>query len=361
MDKKRISDKRPTLRDVAAALGVTTTTVSNAYNRPDQLSASLRESVLAAAAKLGYAGPDPAARSLRRGRSVAVGVVYADPLSYAFADPAFVLFLEGLASAVEELGVSLTLMPGTPRDDPTTSPVMTAIVDAFVVYSMADDDPLFGAAKDRRLPMIRVDAPVLDGRLLVSIDDRGGAEAAAAHVLGLGHESIGVISCELTSQVRPGPVSAAVQAEATHHISRARLAGYAAACGARWSEVPVFETARNSEAGGAEAARWLLDRKPRPTAILAMSDRLAAGAMEVARERGLRIPGDLSIAGFDDVPLASASNPGLTSVRQPHAEKGRSAGQLVMAVLAGRRIKQPAPLPTELVVRGSTARPRKAR
>src|SRR5918992_147109 len=155
--KQSVPARSPTLRDVADAVGVTKTTVSNAYNRPDQLSPTLRTRVLEAAAKLGYTGPDAAARSLRRGRSRAVGVIYADPLSHAFADPAFVRFLEGLASMVEQHGVSLTLMPGAPRGAATSS-VTAAIVDAFVVYSMADDDPLVNAARDRQLPLICVDA-----------------------------------------------------------------------------------------------------------------------------------------------------------------------------------------------------------
>jgi DNA-binding LacI/PurR family transcriptional regulator len=360
MEKKtRPPERRPTLRDVAAALGVTTTTVSNAYNRPDQLSPALRERVLDAAAQLGYAGPDPAARSLRRGRSPAVGVVYTDPLSFAFADPAFVLFLEGLADAVEEAGFSLTLMPGTPREDPATSPVTAAVVDAFVVYSMADDDPLVLAAKDRRQPVICVDAP-LSERWSVGIDDAGGAAAAAEHLLDLGHTTVGVISAELTSHPRAGAADIERQAAATHRVQRERLRGYAAAFAARrldWATAPVFEASQGTEAGGAEAARWLLSRRPRPTAVLAMSDRLALGALKVARERGLRVPEDLSIAGYDDIAAAATSQPALTTIRQPHDEKGRLAGRLVMAALSGRRTRAPAPLPTQLVVRESTARP----
>jgi DNA-binding LacI/PurR family transcriptional regulator len=354
------SERRPTLKDVAAALGVTTTTVSNAFNRPDQLSAALRQQVLETAARLGYAGPDPAARSLRRGRGPAIGVIYTDPLSFAFADQAFVLFLAGLAGVVEDLGVSLTLMPGTPREDPATSPVVAAIVDAFVVYSMADDDPLVTAARDRRLPVICVDAPVSERPWFVEIDDAGGAESAAAHLLDLGHTAVGVMTSELTSQPRPGVADQERQRTITHNVPRVRLQGYAAAFAARgmdWAEVPVFEAAQNTEAGGIEATRWLLAREPRPTALLAMSDRLALGALEVAREQGLSVPEELSIVGYDDIAAASASRPALTTVSQPHAEKGRRAGRLVIPALSGRRARRPAVLSTELVVRSSTAPP----
>lgn len=353
--------KRPTLKDVAAALGVTTTTVSNAYNRPDQLSATMRERVLKAAAELGYAGPDPAARSLRRGRSPVIGVMYTDPLSYAFADPVFVLFLGGLAEVVEDLGVSLTLMPGTPREDPATSPVSAAIVDAFVVFSMPDDDPLVHAALQRGLPMVWVDGPRPVRGSYVGIDDAGGAEAAARHLLELGHTRIGVISTELTGQPHAGPVDLERQAAATQQVTRQRLAGYAAACAAHgldWAGVAVLESARNAETGGADAARALLTRTPRPTAVLAMSDRLALGAMQAAAELGLRIPRDLSIVGYDDIPAAATADPPLTTVRQSHRDKGRRAGRQVLAALEGRRTRQLGVLPTELVVRESTRRKR---
>src|SRR5918999_402442 len=111
--KNKFSMRRATIKEVAAEVGVSAATVSNAYNRPDQLSPELRERVFAAAKKLGYAGPDPVARGLRRGGGGAVGVVYADQLSYAFADPAAVMFLEGVSQAAEEARLGLLLVPGS--------------------------------------------------------------------------------------------------------------------------------------------------------------------------------------------------------------------------------------------------------
>src|ERR671920_1315800 len=112
MDVNRRSlGRRATLKEVAAEVGVSPATVSNAYNRPDQLSEEVRERVMEAARRLGYAGPDPTARGLRRGRAGAIGVLYADRLSYAFADPAAVLFFEGISRVAEEAGLPFLPRP----------------------------------------------------------------------------------------------------------------------------------------------------------------------------------------------------------------------------------------------------------
>src|ERR687894_2969814 len=118
MDVNRRSlGRRATLKEVASELGVSPATVSNAYNRPDQLSSALRERVFETARRLGYPGPDPMARGLRRRRAGAVGVLYEDRLSYAFADPAEVLFLRGVSVATEEAGLGLLLLSGAPREE----------------------------------------------------------------------------------------------------------------------------------------------------------------------------------------------------------------------------------------------------
>src|SRR3990170_4679453 len=185
MDVNRRSlGRRATLKEVAAEVGVSPATVSNAYNRPDQLSPELRERVLETARRLGYSGPDAMARGLRRRRAGAVGVLYEDRLSYAFADPAAVLFLQGVSVATEEAGLGLLLLSG-------------AVVDGFVVYSMSDEDPLVSAALERRLPVVLVDQPRTGGLPFVGIDDEGAARTAAEHPVGLGHRHFGVVSFAL--------------------------------------------------------------------------------------------------------------------------------------------------------------------
>jgi len=352
--------RRPSLKDVAAAIGVTAATVSNAYNRPDQLSAALRERVFDTAKSLGYAGPNPLARSLRRGRSGVIGVLYADRLSYAFKDPVAVEFLSGIATATEAAGLGLLLVPGSPRTSRDLEAPMRAAVDGFVIYSMASDDPLLGATLDRRLPIVTVDMPGLADVPGVAIDDTAAARTVAEHLLGLGHRQLAVLSLEMNPSVRSGLADAGRRASASYPVTRARLRGYEAAiveAGLDWAQVPVYECAENSISEGRAGAERLLSGQPRPTALLAMSDALGIGALEAAEGLGHAVPEDVSVVGFDDVPEAAATNPPLTTVHEPHLNKGLKAGELLVALLAGEEHTDVVTLPTHLAVRASTAPP----
>src|SRR5918997_1829371 len=211
--------RRATLQTIADAVGVSRSTVSNAYNRPDQLNPRLRARILAVAAELGYAGPDPAARRLRTGHAGAIGLLFTEALSYAFTDPGAVGFLEGLAREAEAGGTALLLIPSPPGGDAAAA-VREAVVDGLCIYSMADDQPSVRAALERGLPTV------------------------------------------------------------------------------------VVEERPNDLPSGIDAGRALLAGRPRPTAILASTDQLALGVLQAAREVGLRVPGDVSVAGFDDVPAA---------------------------------------------------------
>ena len=155
--KQAPTRERPTLDTIARALGVSRATVSNAYNRPDQLSPALRERILTTAASLDYGGPDPAARSLRQRRVGAVGVLMSDRLSYAFSDPAAVLLLDGLAEVLEPEGSGLLILPGVDGGGPPVELIRNAVVDGLVTYCLADDDPALEAAHARRVPLVLVD------------------------------------------------------------------------------------------------------------------------------------------------------------------------------------------------------------
>ena len=339
-------------------MGVAASTISNAYNRPDQLSEALREQVFETARRLGYAGPDPAARGLRLSRSGAIGVLYADRLSSAFADPVAVMFLKGISMATEEAGLGMLLVPGSPRRNRDPEAVMRAVVDGFVVYSMSENDPLVGAALKRRLPMVVVDQRDQREAPSVGIEDERAARSAAEHLLQLGHEDFGIVSLELALDVRSGLADTNRQAGATYQTGRHRLRGYRSAiteAGFSWDTVPVYECVENLLDEGHRAGEALLSQSSRPTAILAMSDQLALGVLQAAERRGLSVPEKISVVGFDDIPEAARANPPLTTIRQPHVEKGLQAGRTLVAQLEGRETEETILLPTELVVRGSTA------
>src|SRR5918994_1754389 len=162
---KSTGGNRVTLTRIAGELGVSAMTVSNAYNHPDRLSEALRDRILETAERLGYQGPDPVGRSLRRQRTDVVGVLYSNPLSYAFDDPAAVSFLGGLSSVTEEADLGLLLVPAAGGASKERDPraAAQAAVDGFVIYSMSDEEPLLAAALQRWLPAVVVDQPRKEG------------------------------------------------------------------------------------------------------------------------------------------------------------------------------------------------------
>ena len=347
--------RKVTLQTIAEQLGVSRTTVSNAYNRPDQLAPELRERVLATAAQLGYTGPDAAARRLRSGGREAIGLLFTESLAYAFSDPGAVLFLQGFARAAEEAGTAMLILPGfaPPRrggDD--RAAVREAVVSGFCAYSLPVDDPDLAAAIERRLPLVIVDEPHTGEHTFIGIDDRAGARLAADHLAALGHRRIGIVSFRTADDAYAGPLTPEREAAATYPVTAARLAGWRdglEAAGIPWADVVKEERVLNAREAGAQGLRAVLARDPGLTAVLCATDQLALGALAAAAELGRP---DLSVVGFDDVPAAAARD--LTTVRQPLLEKGLTAGRLLVDPPPADAEPQEIMLPVELVPRGST-------
>lgn len=331
--------KRPTLQTIASALGVSRSTVSNAYNRPDQLSPELREQILSTAASLGYAGPDPTARSLRQGTAGAIGLL--QDVLWAVTDPANLLMLAGVAEVCEERGLALVLLGArADGDEDRPSPLRQARLDGIIAHceALSEADRLHlehsGVAKVSVDNDLGVDVPS------VSIDEEHGAREAAHHLAALGHRRIAILSI--------------TDGDHSDQVARRRLAGYLEALTRAGIDESTIITvpAGWSRATGHDALAPLLAGPARPTAVLAMSDELALGAFDAAHEAGLEIPHDLSVVGFDDAPTAAVARPPLTTVHQDHREKGRTAARLLLGELGAF---QSVVLPTRLVIRGSTA------
>lgn len=357
MAQRQPNRRTATLASLAAELGVSRTTVSNAYNRPDQLSPQLRQRVLEAAKRLGYPGPDPLARSLRTRRAGAIGLVLTEALSYAFRDPAAVKFLAGLAQACEDAKTGLLLVPAVPGSGSDPALAASASVDGFVVYSLPHSDPHLEAVLARPLPTVIVDEPLdLPGVDWVGIDDRVACAHVGAHVASLGHTRIGIVCTRIGPERRDGPVSLARQRESSYDVVRLRLDGIAEGFGGDRETVPVYESWTHSIESGEAAAGQLLDEHPDITAVVCTTDILALGALRAADARGIKVPDQLSITGFDDVPEAAQA--GLTTVSQPHAEKGRAAWELLSREARDENGSARHVLDTELVIRTSTAAPR---
>jgi DNA-binding LacI/PurR family transcriptional regulator len=343
---------RPTLDTVAAEAGVSRMTVSNAYNRPDQLAAATRERVLAAAARVGYTGPDPTAASLRLRRTGTVGVVLTERLPYAFTDPGMVRILHGLASGLSEAGLSLLLVPesGSTGDPGAGSAVLLrqAMVDALVLCSLQADDPAVAAARDRGVPLVTVGSPWLRGVPTVGVDHRTSSALAAAHLQAQGHSRYAVLTAGPAPGVRtrPGFVD--------------RPDGFVGALvGVDPASVLTCLARENSREAGAEAVGELLamPAPSRPTALFAVTDILALGAIDAANAGGVSVPHELSVVGYDDIPEATTSTPPLTTVHQDLFEQGRIAARLAVRQIAGESVRAPR-MSARLVVRASTAAPR---
>jgi DNA-binding LacI/PurR family transcriptional regulator len=354
--------RRATLASLAAELKVSRTTISNAYNRPDQLSADLRERVLATAKRLGYPGPDPVARSLRTRKAGAVGLLLTEPLNYAFSDPAAVSFVAGLAESCEEVGQGLLLIavgPGRSVAEGSHA-VLNAGVDGFVVYSVADDDPYLDVALERNLPVVIVDQPKdVPGTSRVCIDDRAAMRELADYVLGLGHTEIGLLTMRLGPRRTP-PLAAIATPERLRsphfHVQAERINAVhdaMAAAGLDPDSLIVVESYQHLPTSGGAAAEVALQANPRITALMCTADVLALSALDYLRARGIYVPGQMTVTGFDGVP--DALSRGLCTVAQPSLEKGRLAGKLLHTPpRSGLPVDEV--LPTDLI-RGRTAGP----
>jgi DNA-binding LacI/PurR family transcriptional regulator len=339
-----------TLQTVAAAAGVSRSTVSNAYNRPDQLSADVRRRVLETAQRLGYAGPDATARSLRRGRAGALGVLFTETLSYALSDPYAVEFLRGLASVAEAHATGLLLVPIDEVDSEAACvAARQAVVDGFCLECVEESSPLLDVVLSRGLPLVTTTDPVERDVAFVGIDERAAARTAAEHLARLGHRRVTVLVDGRPPFGVEGPVPLAqAVSHAVDHNAALRLLGFCD--GLPQGELDVVAAARNSREDGRQVAAQILDRHDRPTAVLAISDVMALGVLDALHQRGLTAGREVSLVGFDDIP--AARDAALTTVRQPVFDKGRLSGLRLLEpdTLPDRRVV----LPTELLVRAST-------
>jgi DNA-binding LacI/PurR family transcriptional regulator len=325
-------------------------TASNAFNRPELLSVEMRERVHGQAKRLGYAGPDPAARRLRTGRTGALGLVFTYRLPYAFDDQAATIFLGGVARELEDSGAGLLLIPTSESRAEGAAIVRAAAVDGFIVYSTPTGDPRLVAALERNLPTVTVDEPLDVPTPWIGIDDRGAAREAAGHLVDLGHRRIAVVGF---------PEFAHDDPSLAYDVTRERFAGYREGLGDSWDPDLVVQAVGNRAEAGRDALAELMQLDPPPTAVLAMGDALASGLLLGAAQYGIEVPARLSLVGFDDIPSAALTDPPLTTVSQPTEQKGRLAARVLLDALDADSLPDPkrTVLPSTLVVRGSTAPP----
>ena len=348
-----------TLLDVAKVAGVSKTTVGNVFSRPERVRPTLRAHVAAVAREIGYTGPDPRGRLLSSGKANAIGVVPPADASYSwvFSDPYMGEFLTGVAQICEQRRVGLSLI--TAKDSQGAWAIRNAVVDGFILSSIEQAEFIEPAMR-RKLPFVVMD---VDGGADISsvrVDDRAGARQLTRHLIYLGHRRFAVAS------ISRKPIAPVVHLPgrwrrlvAAYPGDLDRMAGVADALAeARLSldDVLIVEACGTDEErhlyghGGAE---MLLDNARDVTAIIALSAPLASSILAAAWHRGIRVPEQVSVAGFDDPPEAALAHPPLTAIRQPVAEKGRIAARLLFEPETGRHVV----LPVELKIRSSTAPP----
>src|SRR6476469_5504413 len=335
--------KRPTSADVATEAGVSRTTVSFVLNgRTDvKIPDDTRRRVMQAAERLGY-HPHAPARQLAGGRSHVIALVLRQSPEQIAGDAVLVETLRGLAQAARSGGFRVMVEPLAPDELEVTYAALLREqhADGRVISGPRVDDPSLVDLMRDEFPIVIQGALPGSGLTSVDVDNVAGARGAVDHLISLGHRRIACIT----------------NAPLVYTAAQERLAGYRAALEAAGLDAApelVAEGAFDAPSGHAAMAQ-LLARTAFDAAFVA-SDVVALGAIGALREAGRRVPDDVSIVGFDDIPLAAYFDPPLTTVRLPAYELGHAAGRALLERIADREIPPRTLLPTELIVRSSTA------
>ncbi|MGL4340584.1 MAG: LacI family DNA-binding transcriptional regulator [Rhodoglobus sp.] len=320
---------RATMRHVAEAARVSVMTVSYVFNRPDRVAITTREKVMAAARSLGYTGPSPVARSLRYQTTHTLGVVLGERLTYAFEDPQAIVFLAGVASVCATRNFGLHIVPTT-GDSDDSDRIAHAAVDAFVVWTTADDDPVLEAVRASGLPAVLHGGLPQEGFAFVGIDDRTAARDMAMTTFARSRHPA-VLSFPVNRR-RESYVTQGIEIDqVTFPVTRQRLLGYRDAAkdlSIPWSSVLVGVCDTNTVAAARELTSRMMASPHRIDAIAAMSDQQALGALRAAKAVERAVPQDMTLSGWDNSPVASEES--ISSVDQDLRAQGGVCASLAL-------------------------------
>lgn len=331
-----VSAGRPTIEQVAALAGVSRGTASRVINNEPYVSAAARSAVLKAVRQLGYV-PNQAARSLvtRTHETVAL-VVSGDDLDLCD-DPFFAEVILGINTVLSDTDLEMMLLLGAAGKarERLRRRLKSGQLDGVMLLALQGADPLCQLVKQSGAPTVYGGRTLSGGDppYFVDADNRGGARTAMEHLISCGRKRIGIIT---------GPMA--------KEVSRARLNGCLDAID---GDQPLIETSDFLESGGAQAMERLLEADPELDAVFAHSDTMAAGALRTLRRLGRRVPDDVAVVGFDDLPWARHTAPPLTTVNQPIRALGAEMARMLIALIGGNKPSSLV-LPTRLVVRSST-------
>lgn len=331
---------RPTIKDIARACDVSLSTVSLVLNNNPRISAETRAKVLEAVERFGYQ-PNAFARSLASKSSQALSVVVPH-LNHVFADVYFGEIVSGIYEQASDLGFKVLLDVADTRfltSKEYLKLVKSRRVDGMLFIGSSVYDEFLLEFENSPYALLLVNH-YFPGKKLnyIAADYAQTGSLAASHLLELGHREIGILAGTNTHTAR----------DFQRTFNDTCAAAGLPSSGILWADGWF------TEQGGYEGVQWLLQRKPNITAIMAGNDKMAIGAMRCLKEKGLRVPEDISVMGVDDVPLASFSIPGLTTVRHELYQIGRQAVEGLLSVVRKQTTTSQRVLPAKLVVREST-------
>lgn len=342
--------KRVTMKDVADRAGVSKTAVSFALNDPSRLSDTTLKQILDAAKELGFT-QNPAARMLRTQRTNSIGLLLPQALDKVLENPYYTQFLQGVGQVCHREGLTLLMAP--PLRGSVLKTIPYAAVDGFIVSGLEIDRGEVDALRQRQIPFVLVDSDEHPNVASIEIDDGEGMRALVEHLLQNGHRRLTFFAFE--SGLDTGRAS--WRGPLGRRMRGAATALEAAGLSLDSDGIAIREIS-HTRAAGAEGFKAVWAEADKPTAIICFSDMMAYGVLDAARALGVSIPGDVSVAGFDDLLDSALITPSLTTVRQPIETKGRLAAEhLVDAIAAGKsQSTRTEMLQTTLLVRESTRR-----
>ncbi len=345
-DGKLGADRGVTMDEVARVAGVSQATVSRVVNGNPRVNPETKLLVERTIERLRFV-PNIAARTLVTRRSDSIGVLIPEPTSRVFGDPFFAQVLRGVSSALAARRLKLVLfLPQSHEEESELQGYLSAgHVDGVIMYSLHGDDPLPERLRRRGVAVVVGGRPPSGARVsYVDYDNRAGGQAATAHLIAAGRRGIATIS-------GPPDMSAAIDRLDGHHD--------ALVAAGRDVDASLEAAGDFTQESGARAMEALLERRPDLDAVFAANDVMATGALQVLERAGRRVPDDVAVVGFDDLPLAQTTRPPLTSVRQSLDVMGQELVHVLLQSIENRdSIARKVVLETQLIVRESSGGPR---
>lgn len=322
-------NKNWTLKSIAAELGVSNATVSNAFNRPDQLSERKRTEILEACARLGYYGPNKAAQSLRKGKFNIVAMVLPDSIEYMVSDPVASDFMKGVSSVLEKSETNILLFSGSAKSINN----IVDFVDGFICYGQPRNESLIEQLRSTKKKVVTVDFDI-ERNASININNVKAAEDIAKVALRSPKDNVAILGLRLVDSKYTCRVYDKPDIDIKSSIAHQRLQGYFQALEQEGIELGadrIWSIPESNAHFSEIAVTEALSSVPRPDVLLCMSDLIALSAIAQANKKGIKVPEDIRIVGFDGIDEASRSSPALTTVHQNSVQKGKLAAEMYLS------------------------------